>query len=154
MHPSFIEALSRNGESLVNQGNTLAQRLNAVLDERNRRHFAQTIAHLDQATAELVALEQSLKPALAELPATIAATRSTMEASHSLLLDLNDLAVSALCRDLAPEALLLMEPIHGAGFIQSWATLSVTNGTVHVSASCGPLAWVLAKHLHSGCRGW
>ncbi len=95
MHPSFIEALSRNGESLVNQGNTLAQRLNAVLDERNRRHFAQTIAHLDQATAELVTLERSLEPALAELPATIAATRSTMEASHSLLLHLNDLAVSA-----------------------------------------------------------
>jgi len=95
MHPSFIEALSRNGESLVNQGNTLAQRLNDVLDDRNRRHFAETVAHLDQATAELVSLERALQPALAELPATIAATRSTMEASHTLLVHLNELAVSA-----------------------------------------------------------
>ncbi|MGC8468191.1 MAG: MlaD family protein, partial [Acidithiobacillus sp.] len=44
---------------------------------------------------ELVTLERSLQPALAELPATIAATRSTMEASHTLLRHLNDLAVSA-----------------------------------------------------------
>ncbi len=95
MHPSFIEVLSRNGESLVNQGNELALRMNDLLDARNRAHFSETLRHLDQASAELTALEAALQPAIQQLPATIAATRATMVASQGLITHLDALTVAA-----------------------------------------------------------
>ncbi|MEY2342679.1 MlaD family protein [Acidithiobacillus sp. IBUN Pt1247-S3] len=95
MHPSFIQVLSRSGESLVNQGNELALRMNDLLDEQNRKHFTATLRHLDQASAELAELETALQPALAQLPSTIAATRSTMQDSQQLVRHLDDLALAA-----------------------------------------------------------
>ncbi|MCL5051878.1 MlaD family protein [Igneacidithiobacillus siniensis] len=95
MHPSFIQVLSRSGESLVNQGNELALRMNDLLDKQNRQHFTATLRHLDQASAELAELEAALRPTLVQLPATIAATRSTMEDSQVLVRHLDDLALAA-----------------------------------------------------------
>ena len=95
MHPSFIEVLSRTGESLVNQSNELAQRLNATLDAGNRRHLAQAIRQLDTASAQLVQLETALLPTVKALPAVLAATRSTMQESQIMLKNLNQLTISA-----------------------------------------------------------
>lgn len=95
MRPSFIQVLSRSGESLVKQGNELAFRMNDLLDEENRKHFTATLRHLDQASAELAELEAALQPALRELPSTIAATRSTMQSSQQLVRHLDDLALAA-----------------------------------------------------------
>ncbi len=95
MRPSFLQALSRSGESLVNQGNELAMRMNDLLDDENQRHFSAALVNIDKATAELAELEAALRPALAELPATIAATRSTMQTSQRLVQHLDELAVTA-----------------------------------------------------------
>ncbi len=95
MHPSFLHVLSGNGESLVNQGNNLAIRLNSLLDNRNRQYLGRILAHLAQASQELVAIEAALKPALQTLPATLRATRSAMTASTRLMGHLDGLAVAA-----------------------------------------------------------
>ena len=95
MHPSFFEVLSRNGESLVNRSNELADRLNDLLNDQNRARFGQTLTHLDQATQDLVQMEDAMMPALKALPAMVAATQSTMVASHQLIQHLDTLAVQA-----------------------------------------------------------
>jgi len=95
MHPSFFEVLSRNGESLVNRSNELADRLNSLLTDENRTHFAQTLTHMDQATDQLVRMETALLPTIKALPAMVAATRSTMVASHLLIAHLDALTVAA-----------------------------------------------------------
>ena len=95
MHPSFFEVLSRNGESLVNRSNELANRLNALLTDENRTRFAQTLTHMDQATDQLVQIETALLPTIKALPAMVAATRSTMLASHLLIAHLDALTVAA-----------------------------------------------------------
>ncbi|MHB1581626.1 MAG: MlaD family protein [Acidithiobacillus sp.] len=95
MHPSFFEVLSRNGESLVNRSNELAVRLTSLLTDENRTRFAQTLIHVDQATDQLVQIETALLPTLKALPAMVAATRSTMEASHLLIAHLDALTVAA-----------------------------------------------------------
>ncbi|MFA7496735.1 MAG: MlaD family protein [Acidithiobacillus sp.] len=95
MHPSFFEVLSRNGESLVNRSNELASRLSALLSDQNRQHFSETLDHVDQATQNLVQMESALLPALKALPSMVAATQSTMVASHQLILHLDQLAVAA-----------------------------------------------------------
>ncbi|MBE7563826.1 MCE family protein [Acidithiobacillus sp. HP-6] len=95
MHPSFFEVLSRNGESLVNRSNELADRLNDLLNDQNRARFGQTLTHLDQATQDLVQMEDAMMPALKALPAMVAATQSTMVASHQLIRHLDTLAVQA-----------------------------------------------------------
>lgn len=95
MHPSFLEVLSRKGESLVNQSNELASHLSATLNASNRRHLAQTIRQLDTASAQLVQLEAALLPTIKALPAVVAATRSTMQESQIMLKNLNQLTLSA-----------------------------------------------------------
>ncbi|WP_291524811.1 MlaD family protein [Acidithiobacillus sp.] len=95
MRPSFFEVLSRNGESLVNRSNELADRLNSLLTDENRTHFAQALTHMDQATNQLVRMETALLPTIKALPAMVAATRSTMVASHLLIAHLDALTVAA-----------------------------------------------------------
>ncbi len=95
MHPSFFEVLSRNGESLVNRSNELANRLNALLNDQNRARFGQTLGNLDHATENLVQMETAMMPALKALPAMVAATQSTMVASHQLIQHLDTLALDA-----------------------------------------------------------
>ena len=95
MHPSFFEVLSRKGESLVNRSNELADRLNSLLTDKNRTHFARTLAHVDQATDQLVQMETALLPTIKALPAMVAATQSTMVASHLLIAHLDALTVAA-----------------------------------------------------------
>ncbi len=95
MHPSFLHVLSHNGESLVNQGNELAIRLNSLLDTRNRQHLDRILAHLDQASQELVSIETAMRPALRTLPSTLLATRSAMTASTRLMGNLDRLAMAA-----------------------------------------------------------
>ncbi len=95
MHPSFFEVLSRNGESLVNRSNKLAERLNLLLNDENRARFAQTLVQVDQATSRLVDMETALLPTLKALPAMVAATRSTLVASRTLILHLDALTEAA-----------------------------------------------------------
>lgn len=66
-----------------------------ILDTDNREHLAATIRQLDAATAQLVALESVLQPALQQMPGLLQSARQSLDESHALLANANQLATQA-----------------------------------------------------------
>lgn len=83
--PSLVHQLENSSKTLLSQGSQIGNRMNDLLDADNRTHIAAILAHLDNATAQLVALENAALPALQALPEIVAQAHQTLAQSRTLL---------------------------------------------------------------------
>lgn len=85
LRPGLLEKLSGTGEEMLVGVNELVARLNALLDEKNRTRIANSLAHLEAATARLTRLENDLSTALSVLPGLANEARATLGHTNRFL---------------------------------------------------------------------
>lgn len=91
LQPSFIDQLSQSGQTLLASATETTKRLNDVLDETNRKRVADTLANLDTLARRLIAVTETLEPALAGLPAVERKAGAALTRAEVLLADLQQL---------------------------------------------------------------
>lgn len=79
----------------LNRISSVLDRLQQVLDQDNRQHFAAILAQLDQATQKFVKIERRLLPVLNALPGLMDVVRQTLVQSQTLLARASQLAQAA-----------------------------------------------------------
>ena len=95
LQPSFFDQVALSGqELLINAGET-AKRLNEVLDERNRKRVADTLANLDTLSKRMIAVAEKLEPALAGLPQIERKADAVLTRADALFADLHQLSREA-----------------------------------------------------------
>jgi len=88
LHTSSLSQLAEQGPALLGQAQEAAQRFSLLLSDDNLRHFGTLLQRLEQTTASVHQLAQSLDktvtqrldPALASVPAVADETRQTLQA--------------------------------------------------------------------------
>lgn len=82
------------GDIMASLKSTLKS-VQAVMSKHNRKHIDDTLAHIDRASAQLVALEQAAKPTLKAMPQLIAQVQSTLRSAHGVLVQADKLVADA-----------------------------------------------------------
>ena len=88
MRRAFLQSLEHSGRRILARTDQIEKSLNALLDEKNRDRVASLLDRLDEASQELVSLQQALMPTVRELPRLAAQTRDTVAESQKLVAQL------------------------------------------------------------------
>lgn len=85
LRPGLLDKLSGSAEATVANIESVAGRLNALLDEENRRHIAHSLAHLETTLAGLAGMTGDLHQALRAIPELTADGRATLSRLNRLI---------------------------------------------------------------------
>ncbi len=85
MHKSLLSQVATSGADLIAEGNRLLKNLNALVDGENGSKIQQILSNMAEASHELVALEKSLQPLLAQVPNLAEQSQSTLKRMNELL---------------------------------------------------------------------
>jgi phospholipid/cholesterol/gamma-HCH transport system substrate-binding protein len=130
LRPSLVDQLTESGqELLVNAGET-TKRLNALLDETNRKRLTDTLANLDVLSRQMIVVAERLEPVLAGLPRVEAQALATLTRLDSTFAELQKLSSDARVQ------LQKVEGVTGAlrDGVTAWGTLGVRLETETVPA--------------------
>lgn len=79
MRRGMMQSLEHSGRQLLAQANEVTAQLDDLLAAQNRKHVAEVLAQLDEATRRLVALEEGMLPAVERLPELAQESRELVE---------------------------------------------------------------------------
>ncbi len=95
MRKGLLAGLTDSAQKNLEQLHAVLADARKVLGADNRAHLAATIRQLDEATARLVKIEAALTPAMQRMPALLASARKSLDESHALIANANQLALAA-----------------------------------------------------------
>ncbi|MGA7964478.1 MAG: MlaD family protein [Gammaproteobacteria bacterium] len=90
-----LAGLVQNAGDIMASLKSTLKSVQAVLSERNRKHIDDTLAHIDRASAQLVALEKAAQPAVQAMPQLIDQIQSTLKSAHGVLQQAGKLVTDA-----------------------------------------------------------
>lgn len=90
MHPSTLQNVEESGTQILTQSRQITDQVSALLDKNNRQHVSAILSQLDSATRKLNTIEDSLLPAVKQLPPMIDSADKTLRQSQSLLKSMNE----------------------------------------------------------------
>lgn len=90
-----LAGLMKNAGDIMASLKSTLKSVQDVLSEDNRQHIAQTLAHIDRASAQLVALEKSLQPSLKTMPHLLGQVQDTLSAARDVLTQADKLVAAA-----------------------------------------------------------
>ncbi|MBS1170823.1 MAG: putative signal peptide protein [Burkholderiaceae bacterium] len=92
MRPSVFDNLQTSGQALLEQTRVLADRLNALLDEPNRKVMLAAFRDVSQAAKKLETIPKQLEPTMTQLPAVATEARQAMASINSLSKEIGELS--------------------------------------------------------------
>lgn len=95
MRRGLLASLEHTGADTLNRINSIAGRLDSLLNAHNRRHVGQILKQLDEATRQLAVLERQLEPAVKTMPQLSVQAGKLLKTSRQLELTVNRLAQHA-----------------------------------------------------------
>jgi phospholipid/cholesterol/gamma-HCH transport system substrate-binding protein len=95
LRPSFVDQLTGSGQELIVTAGEAAKRLNALLDETNRKRFADTLANLDVLSRRIIVVAERLEPVIAGLPRVEAQAVATLTRVDGAFAELQKLSSEA-----------------------------------------------------------
>jgi|GEM_PF-2136104 len=90
-----LAGLMQNAGDIMASLKSTLKSVQAVLSERNRGHIDDTLAHIDRASAQLVALEKAAQPAVRAMPQLIDRIQATLKSAHGVLQQAGKLVADA-----------------------------------------------------------
>lgn len=95
LKPGMMSGLMKDAGSIMGSLKSTLKSARQMLSEKNRKHLSDTLARIDKASAQLVQLEQAVRPTLKHLPGLIASARDTLGAAQQVLEQAKSLAARA-----------------------------------------------------------
>jgi len=95
MRPSFMHSIKQSGKQTLARVRRVLDSAQRILSPGNRRHLSQTIARIDRASKQLIALEQQIGPALSALPHVEADVEKSLAESRKVMHQVSQLAAAA-----------------------------------------------------------
>ncbi|MBS1187519.1 MAG: putative signal peptide protein [Burkholderiaceae bacterium] len=92
MRPSVFDNLQTGGQALLEQTRVLADRLNALLDEPNRKVMLAAFHDVSQAAKKLETIPKQLEPTMTQLPAFASEARQAMASINALSKEIGELS--------------------------------------------------------------
>lgn len=90
-----LAGLMAQASDIVAELKTTLQSVQQLLSQDNQRRLTNTLAHVEEASARLAALEKAAEPTVKELPDLLARTRGALASVHRLLGDADRLVAAA-----------------------------------------------------------
>lgn len=95
LNSGAMAGLMQDAGDIMTSLKTTLKSVQRLLNERNRKHIDDTLAQIDQASAQLVTLEQAAQPSLKVMPDLIHSVQKTLDAAHHVLAQADKLVASA-----------------------------------------------------------
>lgn len=92
MRRGLLSSLEHTGTATLDRINSIAGRVDSLLNAHNRQHVTEILKQLDQATRQLTVLERQLAPAVKTMPQLSAQTGKLLHSSRQLALTMQRLA--------------------------------------------------------------
>lgn len=95
MRQGFMHSIKQSGQQTLARIRKLLDRAEKMLSAKNQQHFTQTMAHIDQASKKLIALEAQLGPAVSALPRVEKEINESLAESRRAMRQIGQLAAAA-----------------------------------------------------------
>ncbi len=95
MRPSMLQEFGDAGQLLLARVNDIAERLNALLSEKNQASLSRTLVGVERLTNRLVVFQDKLNPTLDTLPELTRRTTRLVDESERLVKELENLSRDA-----------------------------------------------------------
>lgn len=89
MRASTLQEVEQSGTQILSESKRITDQMAALLDKKNRKHVSAILSQLDSATRKLNTIEDTLLPALKQLPPMIDSAHKTLRESKTLLKSMN-----------------------------------------------------------------
>jgi phospholipid/cholesterol/gamma-HCH transport system substrate-binding protein len=88
LRPSIFEQLGMSGEELLASATEIADRLKAILSDKNAAQVTRTMQNIELASERIAALATGLEPAARDLPAAVNELKRSLEGVPALIKEL------------------------------------------------------------------
>ncbi|HET7370892.1 MAG TPA: MlaD family protein [Gammaproteobacteria bacterium] len=95
LHKGLLAKLQSVARKDLKKINDIISSVQALLNDKNQKHLAQTIEQIDAATRKIVTIENNLMPVVKTLPKLAKSAQQTLDQSHALLAQATELAQAA-----------------------------------------------------------
>lgn len=95
MHQGFLQSLEHTSKIALRRINRIAGHVDHLLNKNNREHISAILSQVDQASRQLVRLEQQLEPTIKDMPKIAAQTSKLLKNTRQLESKLKRLADNA-----------------------------------------------------------
>lgn len=89
MHPGLLDQLQRRGEALLRRFDQIADEIDELLSDDNRKQMIATMQSLHQAADGVATLTQQLGPTVKQLPDAVASLHRSLDSTNQLISNLN-----------------------------------------------------------------
>ncbi|HEY1607754.1 MAG TPA: MlaD family protein [Paraburkholderia sp.] len=89
MHPGLLDQLQRRGDALLRRFDQIADEVDDLLSDDNRKQMVATIQSLHQAADGVSTLTRQLGPTVNELPGAVASLHRSLDSANRLVANLN-----------------------------------------------------------------
>jgi len=89
MHPGLLDQLQRRGEALLRRFDQIADEIDELLSDDNRKQMVETMQSLHQAADGVATLTQQLGPTVKALPDAVASLHRSLDSTNRLVTNLN-----------------------------------------------------------------
>jgi phospholipid/cholesterol/gamma-HCH transport system substrate-binding protein len=91
LRPSLFDSITNSGQRLLGNASVMVERVNLLLEEENRKRFANILENTEQVTSRLKTMVAQLEPGLKTIPGLATEASSVMKNADQLVIDLNQL---------------------------------------------------------------
>ena len=89
MHPGLLDQLQRRGDALLRRLDQIADEVDDLLSDGNRRQMMATVQSLQQAADGVTTLTRQLGPAASRLPGAVTSLQRTLDSTNQLIANVN-----------------------------------------------------------------
>ncbi|MDW7565436.1 MAG: MlaD family protein [Nitrosomonadaceae bacterium] len=89
MRPSALDNITNSGQHFLSNANELADRLNALLDDKNQSRISNILSNVEGASGHLDSIASQIQPGLKALPELAEEASVTLKRTSQLMTDLN-----------------------------------------------------------------
>lgn len=89
MHPGLLDQLQRRGDALLRRLDQIADEVDDLLSDDNRKQMIATVQSLRQAADGVTGLTQQLGPTVNQLPGAVASLHRSLDSTNRLIANLN-----------------------------------------------------------------